>query len=229
MIQADIFFFALLGGILPALLWLSFWLREDRLHPEPRTLIMLSFLSGMATAAGAVPFEQFIADQSFSLATVIIWWAVVEEVLKYLGAYVTALRKKACNEPIDVLIYLVSTALGFAALENTLFLLAPISSGDVFKSIVTGNLRFVGATLLHVITSGALGVFLAAAFYQSRKKKWLFLFLGLLAAVAIHAAFNIGILKAETNQTFIVFIAVWATVIALLVAFEKIKRIRRAR
>ena len=41
----DRFFLALTFGILPALLWLWFWLHEDRLHPEPRKTIMFMFLS----------------------------------------------------------------------------------------------------------------------------------------------------------------------------------------
>ena len=39
--------YAAIGGMLPALFWLWFWLQEDKLHPEPRSRIMLAFLGGM--------------------------------------------------------------------------------------------------------------------------------------------------------------------------------------
>ena len=49
---------ASLGGLLPALAWLWFWLREDSKHPEPRRLIALAFLAGMVAVAVAIPLEK---------------------------------------------------------------------------------------------------------------------------------------------------------------------------
>jgi len=46
-------FFAFVGGLLPALLWLWFWLRED-LHPEPRRILLLTFTAGMVMAIVAL-------------------------------------------------------------------------------------------------------------------------------------------------------------------------------
>jgi len=44
MLSAETVIYVLLGGIVPTLLWLWFWRREDRLHPEPRRLILLAFV-----------------------------------------------------------------------------------------------------------------------------------------------------------------------------------------
>src|SRR3990172_4645093 len=49
--------FAVFGGILPALFWLWFWLKEDREHPEPRGKIAASFLVGMGAVFLALPLE----------------------------------------------------------------------------------------------------------------------------------------------------------------------------
>ena len=49
------------GGILPALAWLWFWLREDSDHPEPRRLIALAFLAGMVAVAVVIPLEKSVA------------------------------------------------------------------------------------------------------------------------------------------------------------------------
>jgi len=156
---------AVLGGVGPAILWLLFWLREDE-HPEPRLLILLSFLLGMLCVPLALPFQflfsKYLADSqeittvaqtSVVLAGLVVFlWASTEEILKYLASHIGAMRVKAIDEPIDWVIYMISTALGFAAAENTLFLLNPILEGNIIKSFATGNLRFIGATLLHVIT-----------------------------------------------------------------------------
>src|SRR6185295_10109083 len=91
---------AALGGVLPALAWLWFWLREDSKHPEPGRLIALAFIAGMVCVAVAVPLEK--AVQPFLASSVLVFtaWSIIEEVLKYLFAYATVLRSKENDEPI---------------------------------------------------------------------------------------------------------------------------------
>lgn len=222
-------FYALLGGVLPALLWLWFWLREDRLHPEPRGLVMASFIWGMIAVLLALPAEQWISDKYASTMTlVIIGWAITEEVLKYLASYISALRKRDNDEPIDSLIYLITAALGFAALENTLFLAGAFKTGGIAGGVDLGILRFVGASLLHVVSSGTLGFFLALGFYKRRTVREIYFFIGVVAAIVLHTLFNLFILKGAGNGLYIftVFGFVWLAVILLLIGFEKIKQLR---
>jgi len=222
-------FFALIGGILPALLWLWFWLREDRLHPEPRGLVIASFVAGMIAVFFALPTEQWISDTfTSSITYVIIGWAITEEVLKYASSYISALRKRDNDEPIDSLIYLITAALGFAALENALFLAGAITSGGIVSGVDLGILRFVGASLLHVVSSGALGFFLALGFYKRNAVKTIDFVIGVIAAIILHTLFNLFILKSAGNglYTFTVFGFVWLAVILLLIGFEKVKKLK---
>ncbi len=87
------------GGVLPALAWLWFWLREDSKHPEPRRLIALAFIAGMICVAVAVPAEKFV--QGYLVGTVMIFtaWSIIEELLKYFFAYATVLRSSEDDEP----------------------------------------------------------------------------------------------------------------------------------
>ena len=39
-------FIAILGGVLPALVWLAFWLLEDRCEPEPKRYLLGTFIVG---------------------------------------------------------------------------------------------------------------------------------------------------------------------------------------
>lgn len=226
--SAPTLFFSLLGGILPALLWLWFWLREDRLHPEPRSLIIATFLGGMLAVLPALPAEQWIWNATSNMTVVIIAWAIIEETLKYGGAYFAALRKRENDEPIDSLIYLITAALGFAALENTLFLAGAFKTGGFANGLDLGVLRFVGASLLHVLTSGTMGFFLALGFYRGRLLKRLDWVLGLSAAIALHAIFNLYILKSEGDgqYTLAVFSFVWLAIMLLLIGFEKVKQLK---
>src|SRR3989344_5601954 len=124
MINTDIIFYALLGGILPALIWLAFWLREDYKHPEPRGLILKTFLLGMGAVILVLPFQKAIDILLTGMAfATILLWVILEEVFKFGGAYIGGLKSIEDNEPVDPIIYMITAALGFVALENALFIL----------------------------------------------------------------------------------------------------------
>jgi len=234
---------AIAGGLFPALAWLWFWRREDAPHPEPRRLIALAFFAGMLTVALVIPMQQCVAGSvqysflpmqsacsflaSFLPTTTAIFiaWSTIEEVMKYLLARITVLRSREDDEPIDPVIYMVAVALGFAAAENTLFLISPLAGDSLLQTIMTGNLRFVGATLLHVLASAVIGVAIALAFYGSPAKKRLFTTLGVILACVLHSMFNFLILNTAEEYLLRTFGIVWLGLILLLAVLEYVKRI----
>jgi len=219
---------ALLGGILPALFWLWFWLREDKKRPEPHKLITLTFLGGFVAVLLALSAEKLIESYVFVGSVVmIILWAGVEEIFKYLTSYFMALRKRDMDEPVDGLVYLITTALGFAALENVLFLITPIYKNIVFESIVTGNMRFIGATVLHTLTSGIVGLFIGLSFYKNPLIKRVYLIIGLILSITLHSVFNLLIINTDSENIFLIFALVWIAIIILILLFEKVKRVRK--
>ncbi len=120
---------------------------------------------------------------------------------------------------------MVTVALGFAAAENTPFLLSPIGGDSIAQTFITGNLRFIGATLLHVLSSAVIGVALALSFYSSKRIKRHYMFYGVILACLLHSAFNFFILNTAEESLFRTFSFVWLGVIALLAILEYIKRI----
>jgi len=220
------------GGILPVLAWLWFWLREDRPHPEPRRLIALAFAAGMATVAFVIPLENLaaaiikgFAGSGSVLVCTFIAWSVIEEVSKYLAAELTVLWRREDDEPIDPSIYLITVALGFSALENTLFLLSPLAGTTLPKIVQTGDLRFIGATLLHVLSSAVVGVALGLSFYSSRMTKAVSAIAGIAVAIAVHALFNYLIINSPQEHLLGTFALVWIGVVILLAALEYVKRV----
>jgi RsiW-degrading membrane proteinase PrsW (M82 family) len=220
-------FYSLVGGILPALFWLWFWIREDKLHPEPRGRIMLAFLAGMVAVPLAYPIQSWAYGAfGLGLGTILIW-AASEEILKFFAADLTGFISRDFDEPMDAMIYLITAALGFSALENTMFILNPLLEGQFHTSFATGNMRFLGASLLHVVTSATVGYFIASEFYRSRAKKILFRIIGITVAIGLHALFNNYILYENGEKTFLVFSFVWMGSLALLLLFEKVKKIKK--
>lgn len=219
-------FYALLGGILPALLWLWFWLKEDKARPEPRGVILRTFLAGMAAVPLVVPFEKIGSAYLGGGPATIVLWAAIEEVFKYGAATFAALRSRFMDEPIDGVIYLITAALGFSALENALFLSGPLGNGEFLRGFITGDLRFVGATLLHTVSSAAIGGSIALSFYKHRRIKLEYHVAGVVLAILLHAIFNFLILQRTDGNFFFVFGFVWTVVLALILFFERIKRMK---
>ena len=58
MISLETALFAFLGGILPALVWLYFLIKEDTRCPEPRSIVMLALIAGMLAVPLVLPLER---------------------------------------------------------------------------------------------------------------------------------------------------------------------------
>ncbi|MFC1720834.1 PrsW family intramembrane metalloprotease [Patescibacteria group bacterium] len=217
-------FYALAGGIVPALLWLWFWLKQDKKKPEPRGLIILSFIAGMVAVVIVFPLEKLALNLIPEGAMLLVAWAAIEEILKYSAISLIALKSRHFDEPVDAVVYMITVALGFAALENSLFLIEPLQNGEMIVGLLTGNLRFIGATLLHVLASASIGVALGLSFYKGTFTKFVSTIIGLTTAIALHTLFNFFIIK-EHIDTFLVFLYLWIGIVIMIFLFEKVKRI----
>ena len=91
---------------------------------------------------------------------------------------------------------------------------------------MTGNLRFIGATLLHVFSSAIVGIALAYSFYKPTLVREWYAALGVILASLLHAGFNFLILNTADEHLLRTFAGVWMGVIAVLFALEFVKRIR---
>ncbi|MGC9602722.1 MAG: PrsW family glutamic-type intramembrane protease [Minisyncoccia bacterium] len=214
-------FIALLGGIAPSFLWLAFWLFEDRCEPEPKRYIFFTFIVGGLAVAPVLFLEQYAAGV-FAGSVLLLTWAFIEESFKFGAAYLTSLRAYVFDEPLDAVIYLVTAALGFAAVENALFLFGSLQQG-VLHGIVTSDLRFIGATLLHTLSSATIGITLALSFYKSTALRRLYALVGVILATALHTLFNFFILGQGGDATFFIFMFIWIGLVGILLAVERIK------
>jgi len=232
--------YAFMGGVLPVMVWLYFLLKEDARCPEPRHVIIIALIAGMAAVPLALPPEQFFkafadfhliacADTSKTCFPIVLGWATIEETLKYVLAAVLVLWRRAVNESVDLVVYMITVALGFAALENTLFLIGPLLNHDIFGPsgfLVTDNLRFVGSTLVHVISSSCIGFALAFSYKMNKGIRALAASLGLILAISLHAFFNFFIIQPDGIHRIAAFFVVWTGAVVFLALFEILKFFR---
>lgn len=214
---------SLAGGLIPALLWLWFWLREDDEKPEPRGLLVMTFVIGMLGVFVVLPIQNLLEKIVFDERATTILWAAVEEIIKYVAVLFVALKSSSADEPVDFAVYLITGALGFAAMENALFLINPVSVGDTTVSLLTGNFRFLGAMLLHAMSSAIIGIAMGLSFYRGWFAKKFFLVIGILGAISLHAAFNFLIIGGSKGL-FGVFSLLWGVTIIILLLFEQLRR-----
>lgn len=224
--ESTVFAIAFVAGLIPAIFWVWFWLREDSLKPEPYFLIAITFIAGMAVVPIALPLQRW-ALELYPDSNVMFTWVVIEELLKYAVALAIVFWNREVDEPIDMVIYLIVIALGFAALENALFVFNPLVIGDFLNSALTGGFRFLGATLLHVLASGTIGMFLAFTYYKSRWVQMIAGTVGLFVAIVLHALFNFFIMGASGTTILGVFLFVWIGIIILFLLFERVKMLER--
>lgn len=216
---------AILFGMVPAIAWLLFWLRENSDgDKEPKGLIILTFIAGMLSVVCVLPVEKIISGITANNAQLITLWATSEEIFKY-GAFAIIMSNNSyLDEPIKYPIYLMTAALGFAALENTMYLVHPLSVESGTVSFLTGHLRFLGSTLLHSVTSGIIGISIGLAFFKEAGTRTTYAFLGIISAIALHSVFNFFIIQNSGKNFLQIFGFLWVITIIIMLLFEKLRR-----
>lgn len=204
-------------------------------------MIAKIFLFG-ALCTIPVYFSQIYLKQGLSYLSLptaffsVIYWfliiALTEELFKYLAVKLGALSNPEFDEPVDAMIYMVISALGFAAIENILYIASsainvPIEgvfSLAVFMSIA----RFVGATFLHTLCSGILGYFIALSYAKPKDKLRLFI-LGIFAAVLLHGFYNFSIMniKGPNIVAFSVLFMIGFNALLASLVFPRFKELRK--
>ena len=207
-------------GLAPSIIWLLYFLKKD-VHPESSRMIILVFLLGMAVVplaailecipiglGGEGKFQCFLPD-SFKVLFPSLWGvilyaflgiALIEEAAKYLVVRLKVLRDPELDEPLDVMLYMIIAALGFAAIENILILFSPGKPLLIQEASFIIAFRFIGATFLHALCSGVIGYFMARSFFAPKFKAAL-LSIGFAMAIVLHGLFNLSIMKIEESLT----------------------------
>ncbi|MFH0890486.1 MAG: PrsW family glutamic-type intramembrane protease [Candidatus Liptonbacteria bacterium] len=221
-------------ALLPGFIWLIFYLSEDS-HQEPKVLVALTFISGVASAFVALLIQYLLNKSGLTGSPIqlgsgeglalrfilsLLIFSMVEELVKFGAAYLVISKSKEFNQPIDAMVYLVIAALGFATVENFGATFMGKTLPPLPVIIETLALRFIGATLLHTLSSGLLGYYWAMSI-RHFKTVSLLLF-GIVAATLLHAGFNYLIIRHENIFYWLAFVVLGGFL--TLNDFEKLKQ-----
>jgi RsiW-degrading membrane proteinase PrsW (M82 family) len=216
-----VIWFDVVFSFLVALFWLRWFRKKDKYEREPERLIFWAFFAGMLATIPSVFLESFLGlhDRGSTVASrdlffSFLWVGIVEEFLKYLAVRVTVYRSKEFNEVMDGMVYMVSAALGFAAIENVGYMLG--------FGYAVGFPRAILSYLAHISFSAILGYYMGKAKMEG-KKNWILV--GFILAVPLHWLYNSFLIlgTAKTSGGFILLgLMVW--VFALILALILVKR-----
>lgn len=172
------------------------WL--DRWEPEPPRLLVFAFLWGASVAIivsmvlGLV-FEAVLAPgggEDVSALSVVLGAPLIEEAAKglFLLLMMTGRRRNELNTLTDCLVYAGLVGVGFAWLEDILYISGAGSLGD---SLVTAAMRLIMAPFAHSLftTMFAVGVYFALRQHSAVARTALII-AGYAVAVMMHALWN---------------------------------------
>ncbi|EKD49528.1 MAG: membrane protein [uncultured bacterium] len=208
----SIIFLAVFLGFAPGIFWLWFYRQRDVKNPEPNKLMLYLFLGGMASTIPAalaqfgiqklIPIKYLIclnqgqgcdlnigANIIFIFIMMFVIVAPLEEISKYVFVKWIAFKSNSFNQIVDGIKYSVAVALGFASLENALYLIGSLARADFDTVVSTLIVRFFISTLAHTLYAGILGYYLGMARFDKLEQKKL-LRTGLILAIVVHGAFN---------------------------------------
>lgn len=191
--------FALLGYI--------YW--RDRYEREPLKYLIVSFILGALAAFPVVFLGRWLegvtgasmqsTDPVMLAMHAFVVVALVEEGMKFLALTLYMYPKQEFDEPYDGIMYAVAVSLGFAGLENVLYV---FGSQD---SVSVGIMRMFTAVPGHAMFAVIMGYFVGRAKFQKSGSRLLTMLVGLAGAVLFHGFYDYCLFLGDTATVIAAF------------------------
>lgn len=162
---------------------------KDKHEREPLSLLLISFFYGVLSTAVTLaiswPLEFLVTINQQNVVhqfgNAFFKVALVEEFSKFIFIRFVLYYNKNFNEPFDGIVYACMVGMGFATLENILY---------VFQyGAPTGFIRMFTAVPAHATFAVLMGYFLGKAKFTHRKEIY-YSFVALLTPTVFHGAYD---------------------------------------
>lgn len=218
-----IFYFILIPALLPVFIILRYVYTKDKVEREPLGLVLKIFILGAIFALPCIPVESIFGnlirsffaedDRTYALTENIFGVALVEEFFKWLVLMIFIWKNNNFDFRYDGIVYAVTSSLGFAAIENVMYI---ISYGTGVS---------IGRAIFAIPGHATFGVFMG--YYLSRAKhfklkqwnflKFIYLILSLAVSIIIHGIYDFMLSEYSVdtglNSYFVVYVIIldiWA-------------------
>lgn len=200
---------SLVMAVIPSVLLVYYYYRQDNKKPEPKGLIVKIFLLGVISIIPVL----FLESLAHLFNRLFIWTPVLyyliraflvagfcEELIKLMVVKRYAYNDIHFDEVMDGIVYTVVASLGFACIENIIYVMN--------TNLLVAVIRAFTSVPMHAVCSGLMGYYIGKAkFAVLRKEEKAFFLKGLGIAILIHGLYN-----------FCLFISpIWGAVFAIFI------------
>ena len=214
----------LLGiSILPVILLMIYINRQDKYEKEPPGMLILAFFAGML----AIPMTLIMVGITNAIlySDSVFYSAFIEagfpeELSKFIILFLLIWWNKNFNEHMDGIVYATFVSLGFACIENILYVF-----GNGFG---TGIVRAIISVPGHFLFGVLMGYFLSLAKFNPDNKV-LYIALSILVPACVHGLFDWLLMAADVAGNFGIILILMFIGLDILMWIVGVKSIRKHR
>lgn len=203
--------------VVPVLFWSAYHYHKDRHLPEPAGHLLLAFALGLLAAGCAKLFyitleplglrfdaiELAANNRLGLLAYALLAIGPIEELAKLLPFVLVIIHLKKFDEPLDGIIYASFIALGYAAVENVLYL--------DYLTTVESVARGFASPVVHILFASIWAHWITEA-WLARRSLINALMPGFLLAALLHGLYDFLVLQqpvASLPIATILIVSIW--------------------
>jgi RsiW-degrading membrane proteinase PrsW (M82 family) len=188
------------AGIAPGVALLSYFYLKDQYEAEPISMVIRTFVFGSLLVFPIMFIQYVLTQEAIFISDIVkafVMSSLLEEFFKWFILFFIAYKHVEFDELYDGIIYGAAVSLGFASVENILYLFAH------------GVDLAMGRALLPVSSHALLGVIMGyylgkAKFSTIRKYKVRYLILSLIVPFLLHGLYDYIIYSIEKWVVFII-------------------------
>jgi RsiW-degrading membrane proteinase PrsW (M82 family) len=206
-------------SLAPVILILIYINYRDKYEKEPLSLLMKALAAGAVIVIPVIFVEMTLGDMYKSADKItsafyngFVVAALTEEAFKFFAFRLLIWKNRNFNEFFDGIIYAVFISLGFAAVENVLYVFEGGHS--------VGVLRALTAVPAHALFGVAMGYYFGLAKFNPEKKSY-YMSMAILIPVLLHGFYDF-ILMSENGLLLLLFIPY--VVFMWIFGFKKMKK-----
>jgi len=175
-------------SLAPVLIIAFYIYSRDKYEKEPLGLLLRALLAGVLIVLPVVLIEKILAGLSegmegltYAAYTGFFVAGLTEEGMKFIALYVFFWRNKNFNEKFDGIVYAVFIALGFAGIENMIYVFT--------GGYAIGLVRALTAVPAHALFGIVMGYYFGMAKYNPGKRT-IYLIMAFFMPFAFHGLYD---------------------------------------
>ncbi|WP_042277094.1 PrsW family intramembrane metalloprotease [[Clostridium] dakarense] len=197
----------LILSIAPTIAFIIWCYLKDKYDKEPIIILCKFFILGAFISVIAIIAEDFLIDiNRYSGYSNLLYMSFIvagftEEGLKALVLIPNLLKEKSFNEKLDGIIYSIFLSLGFATIENIIYIFFEESK----TALEVGVVRGIISVPAHIMFAITMGYYISKYKFSNKAiKKREYLFMSILVPILLHGIFDF-IAMIKYKFSFVVF------------------------